>query len=58
VLALLMLIPLGQVNDLVREREGRAGEATAQIASRWGGVGEVRWVEHQRSTSGCIGSDA
>jgi inner membrane protein len=37
VLALLMLIPLGQVNDLVREREGRAGEATAQIASRWGG---------------------
>jgi inner membrane protein len=37
VLALLMLIPLGQVNDLVREREGRASEATAQIASRWGG---------------------
>ena len=36
-LALLMLIPLGEVNDLVREREGRAGAATAQIAARWGG---------------------
>jgi inner membrane protein len=35
-LALLMLIPLAQVNDLVREREGRAGEAKAQIAERWG----------------------
>jgi inner membrane protein len=35
-LALLMLIPLAQVNDLVREREGRAGEATRQIAERWG----------------------
>lgn len=35
-LALLMLIPLAQVNDLVREREGRAREATQQIASRWG----------------------
>ncbi|WP_300618412.1 cell envelope integrity protein CreD [Dokdonella sp.] len=35
-LALLMLIPLAQVNDLVREREGRAYEATMQIASRWG----------------------
>jgi inner membrane protein len=35
-LALLMLIPLAQVNDLVREREGRAREATEQIASRWG----------------------
>lgn len=36
-LALLMLIPLAQVNDLIREREGRAREATAQIAARWGG---------------------
>lgn len=35
-LALLMLIPLAQVNDLVREREGHAREATQQIASRWG----------------------
>jgi inner membrane protein len=35
-LALLMLIPLAQVNDLVREREGRAREATQQIAERWG----------------------
>ncbi|MET0231527.1 MAG: inner membrane CreD family protein, partial [Rhodanobacteraceae bacterium] len=35
-LALLMLIPLAQVNDLVREREGRAHEATRQIAERWG----------------------
>jgi inner membrane protein len=35
-LALLMLIPLAQVNDLVREREGRAHDATAQIAERWG----------------------
>lgn len=36
-LALLMLIPLAQVNDLIGEREGRAREATAQIAARWGG---------------------
>jgi len=35
-LALLMLIPLAQVNDLVSEREGRAREATRQIAERWG----------------------
>jgi inner membrane protein len=35
-LAFLMLIPLAQVNDLVREREGRAGEAKEQIAERWG----------------------
>ena len=35
-LALLMLIPLAHVNDLVREREGRAREATQQIAERWG----------------------
>ncbi|WP_395683441.1 cell envelope integrity protein CreD [Dokdonella sp.] len=35
-LALLMLIPLAQVNTLIGEREGRAREATQQIASRWG----------------------
>jgi inner membrane protein len=35
-LALLMLIPLAQVNDLIGEREGRAQEATRQIAARWG----------------------
>lgn len=35
-LALLMLIPLAQVNDLVAEREGRAREATQKIAERWG----------------------
>lgn len=35
-LALLMLIPLAQVNGLIGEREGRAREATAQIAARWG----------------------
>ena len=35
-LALLMLIPLAQVNSLISEREGRAHEATQQIASRWG----------------------
>lgn len=37
VLALLMLIPLAQVNDLIGEREGRAHEATRGIAERWGG---------------------
>jgi inner membrane protein len=37
-LALLMLIPLAQVNGLIGEREGRAQEATRQIAARWGGV--------------------
>ena len=36
-LALLMLIPLAQVNGLIGEREGRAREATAHIAERWGG---------------------
>lgn len=35
-LALLMLIPLAQVNGLVGEREGRAQEATQRIAERWG----------------------
>ncbi len=40
-LALLMLIPLAQVNDLVREREQRAHEATAQIAQRWGAPQQV-----------------
>ena len=37
VLALLMLIPLPQVNGLIEEREGRAHAATRQIAERWGG---------------------
>ena len=36
-LALLMLIPLAQVNGLVYERSQRADTATASIASRWGG---------------------
>jgi inner membrane protein len=35
-LALLMLIPLAQVNDLIGEREGRARVATQSIAERWG----------------------
>jgi len=35
-LALLMLVPLGLVNGLVHEREGRAQEAANQIAARWG----------------------
>ena len=35
-LALLMLVPLGLVNGLVHEREGRAQEAVDQIAARWG----------------------
>ena len=35
-LALMMLIPLAQVNELVGEREGRAREATQKIAERWG----------------------
>jgi inner membrane protein len=37
-LALLMLIPLAQVEGLVGEREGRAQEATRQIGARWGGA--------------------
>ncbi|HKE47263.1 MAG TPA: cell envelope integrity protein CreD [Rhodanobacteraceae bacterium] len=40
-LALLMLIPLAQVNGLVGEREGRAREATQKIAERWGGEQRV-----------------
>lgn len=40
-LALLMLIPLAQLNDLVREREQRAFEATARIAERWGAQQQV-----------------
>lgn len=35
-LALLMLIPLAQVNNLIGEREGRAQEAARQIGARWG----------------------
>lgn len=35
-LALLMLIPLAQVEDLVQERAQRAAEATTRIAARWG----------------------
>jgi len=35
-LALLMLIPLLQVNGLIEEREGRMREATQHIAERWG----------------------
>ena len=35
-LALLMLIPLSEVNGLIGEREGRAREATQHIAERWG----------------------
>ena len=35
-LALSMLIPLAQVNDLIGERAGRAQEAARQIAVRWG----------------------
>lgn len=36
-LALLMLIPLDQVNSLVYERAQRASAASSQIAERWGG---------------------
>lgn len=35
-LALLMLIPLFQVQQLVRERNGLRDQAVAQVASRWG----------------------
>ncbi|MEO7433144.1 MAG: cell envelope integrity protein CreD [Dokdonella sp.] len=35
-LALLLMIPLGQVNDLIGERQQRAAEATQHIAERWG----------------------
>lgn len=40
-LALLMLIPLSQVEGLVRERASRADEATQKIAQRWGAAQEV-----------------
>lgn len=36
-LALLMMIPLFQVQDLVSERQGLEYEARAKIAERWGG---------------------
>ncbi len=53
-LALLMLIPLGQVNSLIAERQARADEAAAQIARRWGAVqhvgGAVLAVPVQRTT--------
>ncbi len=35
-LALLMLIPLGQVQDLVRERSGLRAQALGNIEQRWG----------------------
>jgi inner membrane protein len=37
ILAMLMLIPLVQVQNLVGERRGLEGEARQTIASRWGG---------------------
>jgi inner membrane protein len=37
-LALLLLIPLGMIHDLVRERAGLAAEAEARIAAGWGGT--------------------
>ncbi len=37
-LALLLLIPLGMVHDLVRERAGLAEEAESRIAAGWGGA--------------------
>jgi len=40
-LALLMLIPLAQVEGLVAERQSRADEATRQIAQRWGEAQDV-----------------
>lgn len=36
VLALVMLIPLAEVNDVIHERQGRAQEATMHVAERWG----------------------
>lgn len=54
VMAQLMLIPLGQVNDLIGERQQRRGAAASEIATRWGGaqsvsgavlVVPVRWHE-------------
>ncbi|TCV95681.1 inner membrane protein [Luteibacter rhizovicinus] len=37
-LALLMLIPLGQINGLVAERQALRDDATARIAQGWGGA--------------------
>ncbi len=35
-LALLSMISLAKLNELVGERQGRATDATRQIAERWG----------------------
>lgn len=40
-LAVLMMIPLFQVQDLVRERRGLEFEARTKIAERWGGEQQV-----------------
>jgi len=40
-LALLMLIPLGQVQGLIGERDGLRLRALADIAQRWGGAQDV-----------------
>ena len=38
VLTLVLLVPMGMVRGLIREREGRRSEAVADIASKWGGM--------------------
>lgn len=40
-LALLMLIPLAQVEQLIGERSARASDAAMQIAQRWGAAQQV-----------------
>jgi inner membrane protein len=64
VLALLMLIPLAQVQSLTAERQGLEGEARARIAERWGGLQMVGGpvlvvpVRHQvQSDKGWISQD-
>ncbi|MES1152143.1 MAG: cell envelope integrity protein CreD [Dongia sp.] len=60
VLSLILLIPLGMIEDLVRERESRKSEVESEITAQWGGpqtvVGPILAVPYRYVTE--AGSDA
>lgn len=44
VLVLLLLIPIGMVQDLIHERERRKEEATREISSKWGNAQTIQSI--------------
>ena len=58
-LILLLLVPLGMVGSLVRERQSRSGEAAEQVAATWGSsqtlagpVLTVPYLQHVKNEKG------